>query len=74
MAFFVRGISGPDYRHQAVRAGLELLSASSHRAEDDTRHEWTSPERQPPPQSNRGTIGPDERACGQTASDSDKFS
>jgi adenylate cyclase len=27
MAFFVRGISGPDYRHQAVRAGLELLSA-----------------------------------------------
>ena len=27
MAFFVRGISGPDYRHRAVRAGLELLSA-----------------------------------------------
>ena len=27
MAFFVRGISRPDYRHQAVRAGLELLSA-----------------------------------------------
>jgi adenylate cyclase len=25
MAFFVRGISGPNYRSQAVRAGLELL-------------------------------------------------
>lgn len=27
MAFFVRGISGPDYRRKAVRAGLELLGA-----------------------------------------------
>jgi adenylate cyclase len=27
MAFFVRGISGPDYRRQAVRAGVELLRA-----------------------------------------------
>jgi len=27
MAFFVRGISGPHYRRQAVRAGMELLQA-----------------------------------------------
>ena len=27
MAFFVQGISGPAYRHRAVQAGLELLSA-----------------------------------------------
>jgi adenylate cyclase len=27
MAFFVRGISGPEYRQQAVEAGIELLSA-----------------------------------------------
>jgi adenylate cyclase len=27
MAFFVRGISGPEYRQQAVEAGTELLSA-----------------------------------------------
>ncbi len=27
MAFFVRGISGPQYRHRAVRAGMELLKA-----------------------------------------------
>jgi adenylate cyclase len=27
MAFFVRGISGPRYRQQAVRAGLDLLDA-----------------------------------------------
>jgi adenylate cyclase len=27
MAFFVRGISGPEYRRQAVDAGTELLSA-----------------------------------------------
>jgi adenylate cyclase len=27
MAFFVRGISGPHYRHRAVEAGMELLDA-----------------------------------------------
>ena len=27
MAFFVRGISGPDYRRRAVDAGLDLLRA-----------------------------------------------
>jgi adenylate cyclase len=27
MAFFVRGISGPQYRRRAVRAGIELLNA-----------------------------------------------
>ncbi|HXR40928.1 MAG TPA: adenylate/guanylate cyclase domain-containing protein [Acidothermaceae bacterium] len=27
MAFFVRGISGPDYRHRAVEAGMDLLKA-----------------------------------------------
>lgn len=27
MAFFVQGISGPDYRGRAIRAGLELLEA-----------------------------------------------
>jgi adenylate cyclase len=27
MAFFVRGISGPDYRSRAVRAGIDLLEA-----------------------------------------------
>jgi adenylate cyclase len=34
MAFFVSGISGPNYRHQAVRAGIDLLRAvgyGSHR-------------------------------------------
>ncbi len=30
MAFFVRGISGPHYRHRAVRAGLDLLKAVRH--------------------------------------------
>jgi adenylate cyclase len=27
MAFFVRGISGPGYRHRAVQAGIDLLAA-----------------------------------------------
>jgi adenylate cyclase len=30
MAFFVRGISGSSYRHNAVRAGQELLAAMGH--------------------------------------------
>lgn len=32
MAFFVRGISGPDYRRRAVLAGVELLRALGYRS------------------------------------------
>jgi adenylate cyclase len=34
MAFFVQGISGPDYRGQAVQAGLELLEAVGYGSDD----------------------------------------
>src|SRR5262245_9531385 len=33
MAFFVRGISGPQYRHRAVLAGMELLEAVGYGSE-----------------------------------------
>jgi len=34
MAFFVRGISGPQYRHRAVLAGIELLEALGYGSEE----------------------------------------
>ncbi len=34
MAFFVRGISGPDYRRRAVEAGMDLLDAVGYRTGD----------------------------------------
>jgi adenylate cyclase len=34
MAFFVRGISGPDYRRRAVEAGIDLLRAVGHGTAD----------------------------------------
>jgi adenylate cyclase len=34
MAFFVRGISGPEYRHRAVQAGTELLRAVGYGTRD----------------------------------------
>jgi adenylate cyclase len=34
MAFFVRGISGPDYRRRAVDAGRDLLRATGHGTPD----------------------------------------
>lgn len=34
MAFFVQGISGPDYRRRAVQAGLELLEAVGYGSDD----------------------------------------
>ena len=34
MAFFVQGVSGPNYRRRAVQAGMELLDAVGYRSDE----------------------------------------
>jgi adenylate cyclase len=42
MAFFVQGISGPDYRRRAVQAGVELLEAVGYGSDEGPWLTWAS--------------------------------